>query len=92
MGHIARDVGFGEAKRMYEVFRRELGVFSCTSPNTRHSHNDPSPILLLHPAIDTAASFAVGFLQAVASTARSKELSFGAAVESTDGNSAASVV
>jgi AraC-like DNA-binding protein len=23
---IARDVGFGETKRMYEVFRRELGV------------------------------------------------------------------
>ena len=23
---IARDVGFGEAMRMYEVFRRELGI------------------------------------------------------------------
>ena len=26
LSDIARDVGFGEAKRMYEVFRRELGV------------------------------------------------------------------
>lgn len=26
MAEIARDVGFGEAMRMYEVFRRELGV------------------------------------------------------------------
>ena len=26
LGQIARDVGFGEAMRMYEVFRRELGV------------------------------------------------------------------
>jgi transcriptional regulator GlxA family with amidase domain len=26
MKEIARDVGFGEAMRMYEIFRRELGV------------------------------------------------------------------
>ena len=26
LSEIARDVGFGKAMRMYEVFRRELGV------------------------------------------------------------------
>jgi len=26
LAEIARDVGFGEAMRMYEVFRRELGT------------------------------------------------------------------
>ena len=41
-------------------------------------------LLQLTEVIWTAASFAVFFLQAVASTDRTKELSFNAAVESTD--------
>jgi LacI family transcriptional regulator len=39
MAEIARDVGFGEAMRMYEVFRRELGI---TPSQYRRERQEPN--------------------------------------------------
>ncbi len=38
MAQIARDVGFGDPMRMYEVFRRELGI---TPSQYRRERQDP---------------------------------------------------
>ncbi|MCU0229446.1 MAG: helix-turn-helix domain-containing protein, partial [Bryobacterales bacterium] len=40
MAQIAHDVGFGEAMRMYEVFRRELGI---TPSQYRRERQEPKP-------------------------------------------------
>lgn len=42
LSEIARDVGFGEAMRMYDVFRRELGVTPSDYRRERHCEAKPS--------------------------------------------------